>query len=621
MELWTHADCTSALQHLKKQSKYKKVLTTEAEDITAVPEREMASYHKSLHTAAGPPGHQPVAGGTPSVLSGIYGASSEEHLKVVGDYLRSHQHQIVPIKQDGSCLAHACRRATNAPREYCTQMLRRQVVKFVCANADFFFQALAPLLQHEHGFLRLGEEALAKRVKEGAAEEWIDLQKNYPGPFSFASWLEHILHEDTWLDTAFLYVVSCMWDVSVTILSEVYLSEVRIRHNFSWWDSNIVVVHHSGNHFNLAGKYYFVLYLLSELFVRPAQRFEFRRRGSVAGRKGLIKRAQRFISVFSVFDNFSCFQFFFCCGPFLISSCILFLFSVHIEDDTHFLLDHLPLIQSPNFKLSEENPVLFTDQDVDHHFSERELDEPLPILLEEGEEAGAEAAGGPSTSTYQKKPLKKGEVQRLLDSHHHLVVILRGLGVDPCADFHEDRVQRELERVVAGTTTCTLCHRTLRDTPALRNHIKSVHQKIAEFSCSQCHYCFSNKSSLTRHMKSDHSDEPIHRCKYMVDELNEDTQQMEKVPCPFQSRIATKVKEHEASHEDPIPCDFQPRGCTKAFSLRRNMRSHMKICPFNPSPPAAIRHHCPYCEVTCGRKADVNRHIGEQHPGQALLPK
>ena len=134
-------------------------------------------------------------------------------------------------RPDGSCLFHSICLSLDAPYEYTPQHLRRQIVLFVAKNADFFYRQVSKQLAYEYG----------SEAAKGEAK--------LPGPFTFVEYLEHLLKDSAWGDQWVLYFVSCMWQLSVTIVKADTLQQYRIRHNNSWWLTDLVLLHCNNNHY------------------------------------------------------------------------------------------------------------------------------------------------------------------------------------------------------------------------------------------------------------------------------------------------------------------------------------------------------------------------------------
>ena len=129
------------------------------------------------------------------VLS-MFHMGSDEDARATMAYLNSKKHIMMPGRPDGSCMMSSILHCTLAPYEYTTQSLRRQVVMFVAQNADDFF--------------RLMSNAIANLCCVGAPDT--------PSPFSFVEYLKYLLNDRLWGDQFFLYFMSCIWQVRVTII-------------------------------------------------------------------------------------------------------------------------------------------------------------------------------------------------------------------------------------------------------------------------------------------------------------------------------------------------------------------------------------------------------------------
>ena len=65
----------------------------------------------------------------------------------------------------------------------------------------------------------------------------------------------------------------------------------------------------------------------------------------------------------------------------------------------------------------------------------------------------------PPQQTSTEGPSKDEIVQTLLKGHHLHVDILKSMGLDPCKDYEQSRVENVLDRVRLGAKDCTLCHK------------------------------------------------------------------------------------------------------------------------------------------------------------------
>ena len=96
---------------------------------------------------------------------------------------------------------------------------------------------------------------LQKKIAEQQLTQQSLADQRLPGPFSFASYLEHLLTDRTWGDVHTLTILSCLWQIGITVLYTNHLNEHRIRHNKMLKDADLVVVFSGGNHFLRSGEY------------------------------------------------------------------------------------------------------------------------------------------------------------------------------------------------------------------------------------------------------------------------------------------------------------------------------------------------------------------------------
>ena len=156
--------------------------------------------------------------------------------------------------KDGSCLFSSMRWATDMPLEYVIPLFRRDIVMFLVENADFFYPMLEVTIRGTYGGKRLTREAYLQKTKDGTITPVEEMEYNYPGPFSYASYLKYMLLESSWGDEVILCVVSMMWQLKITVLHAESLHETRIRHNVPLEEADMVVVYCSGAHYIGAGK-------------------------------------------------------------------------------------------------------------------------------------------------------------------------------------------------------------------------------------------------------------------------------------------------------------------------------------------------------------------------------
>ena len=66
-----------------------------------------------------------------------------------------------------------------------------------------------------------------------------------------------------------------------------------------------------------------------------------------------------------------------------------------------------------------------------------------------------------SEPTLQPRPQVDPDIiKNLLEVHHGYTDVLKSLGVDPCKDYEDTRVETLLGKIVAGDRKCKLCDKS-----------------------------------------------------------------------------------------------------------------------------------------------------------------
>lgn len=74
------------------------------------------------------------------------------------------------------------------------------------------------------------------------------------GPFSYATYLKHMLKRGSYADSAIVWVFGQMWGLRITVIDALTLSETRYRHHASLVDADLVLIH-VGAHYTGVCKY------------------------------------------------------------------------------------------------------------------------------------------------------------------------------------------------------------------------------------------------------------------------------------------------------------------------------------------------------------------------------
>lgn len=185
----------------------------------------------------------------------LYGLANQEQLTRLTEYLfLNGKYELVPVQNKGSCLFAAIRRGLDVPMEYSNTHLRRQMVMTIIKHPEFFFDMIKNSLLGQYGHERIDDlELRAKQLDAEVTPEFL-MRQRLPGPFSFVTWLQHILKATSWGDEITLTVISMMWQIRITVVYAESLLQERVRHNQALENTDIVIVYCGGTHYCGAGK-------------------------------------------------------------------------------------------------------------------------------------------------------------------------------------------------------------------------------------------------------------------------------------------------------------------------------------------------------------------------------
>ena len=163
--------------------------------------------------------------------------------------------KIVPTNQDGDCLFGAFRRSTTLPAECADVHIRRLVVKASASHHDFFYLLFKRNIAMTYGLDRDPPEVLQERIRVGTISAQDLREQQLPGPFSFASYLRHMIKDSTYGDSNIIMAMSMIWNIKITCLYAESLFEIRFRHNQRITKADMVLVLSSETeHYVTAGK-------------------------------------------------------------------------------------------------------------------------------------------------------------------------------------------------------------------------------------------------------------------------------------------------------------------------------------------------------------------------------
>ena len=254
--LYTEGEVEDALKELRKQRKYTDLLKfTEVPPQESTDEGVVFQNSKFPHTTPmgkSPPKYHELAG---VEYPGNLSLTTKEMAKLIAFLKINGEFKQVPTQALGNCLYASVLRGTDAPFEFTTSHLRRFIVMKMAEEPDFWYNYLSYAIATTYGFDRdYTPEEIDRREREGLMTAQAAHDARLPSPFSLVGFLNHINTDGTWGDDLILTIISCLWQVSITILNCEKLTETRIRHNIRLNDADLVVLFVEGNHYMGCGK-------------------------------------------------------------------------------------------------------------------------------------------------------------------------------------------------------------------------------------------------------------------------------------------------------------------------------------------------------------------------------
>ena len=100
-----------------------------------------------------------------------------------------------------------------------------------------------------YGQARLSKKELAKGERGGTISAKDLHDEKLPGPLSLYQFMKLVATDGAWGDENVLHLISCLWQISITILDAESQGEIRIRHNMRISRVDLVVVFVGGDHY------------------------------------------------------------------------------------------------------------------------------------------------------------------------------------------------------------------------------------------------------------------------------------------------------------------------------------------------------------------------------------
>ena len=184
------------------------------------------------------------------------------------------------------------------------------------------------------------------------------------------------------------------------------------------------------------------------------------------------------------------------------------------------LLDCAPLEKMGGWTLQGEDPSLYTQDQLWKGGRREWPDEPLPGYAPAGATPqGASTSQEPETPESEPNASSRGphhppdeQVKQMLDIHHSMVKLLKSMGVDPCKDFEETRLELILDNLDSTDLDCKVCGKHYTRASKMKNHMRKRHLGKTKWQCDICKKYYTDSSSLKYHVASHDKSKFPHKC-------------------------------------------------------------------------------------------------------------
>ena len=121
--------------------------------------------------------------------------------------------------------------------------------------------------------------------------------------------------------------------------------------------------------------------------------------------------------------------------------------------------------------------------------------------------APAEEEGDQDTASHSQEDLKE-----LMAIHHSFTKLLEKLGVDPCADYQEQKVENILVGIKSSDLQCKVCGKIYTTSMRMKRHFKKRHIGKTNYQCKICKKYYTDASSLKEHEGNHDESLRPHKC-------------------------------------------------------------------------------------------------------------
>ena len=170
------------------------------------------------------------------------------------------------------------------------------------------------------------------------------------------------------------------------------------------------------------------------------------------------------------------------------------------------------------------------------------------------------------------------------------------MGVDPCADYQEQKVENILIGIKSSDLQCKVCGKIYTTSMRMKRHFKKRHIGKTNYQCKICKKYYTDASSLKEHEGNHDESLRPHKC----------------TKCSKRFATEYKLTEHLLMHQGKtFICSFSQ--CGRLFTYKKGKQDHEPKCPQNPKKPKDKPFQCKKCSKDYWDHRSLLRHEKEKH--------
>ena len=152
------------------------------------------------------------------------------------------------MPEDGDCILSALRRGTEAPSQYSSQLMRRQLALWMAVNAELLYDEVALEIMLAYGEVRTSRQKKQKK------------RRSHNGPFSYVSYIRNLLQCGEYGDSLTIGLIALMWQIKITTVavpldvSSAAPIQWRYNHKCGLKDVDLLLLYNGQNHYSAGGK-------------------------------------------------------------------------------------------------------------------------------------------------------------------------------------------------------------------------------------------------------------------------------------------------------------------------------------------------------------------------------